>query len=208
MMKAKVFIHWPALNDNFTSVSFSPQGSSKVAQFPWEQETQRKILLSSKQWHLMPSPTDSAGLHIQVWKKEWEVVVYLFFLRVTEWPVNPTLFHTPSFSFSLLQKNPFSHIPCGHLLTHIFFVCITPLSSSLTQYLPVILSNRGAQVQPCLCISEIVAVVRALRLLWPILTIAPTLSNLQQLSQPHEVTAPVCLTHTNTLYVSAYSHKY
>lgn len=149
MINPIIFIHWPVLNNNFTSVLFSLRGSSQVAvQLPWQQETRRKILLSTKQWHLMPSPTDSVELHIQVWKQEWEVVVYLIFLRVTRVACQP---HSFFFSHSCLSlslsciKNPFSHLPLW-TFAHTYFLC---LHSSLTQYIPVILNSK-AQVQPCL----------------------------------------------------------
>lgn len=153
VMNAVVFIHWPVLNDNFTSIPFSPRGSSQVAaQLPWEQETRRKILLSTKQWHLMPSPTDSVELHIQVWKQEWEVVVYLISLRVTRVACQPHSFSHSLFLFlSPAWKPIFTRTLVDILLTHIFFVCIAPLSSSHTQYIPVILNSK-AQVQPCLCV--------------------------------------------------------
>lgn len=123
----------------------------------------------------------------------------------------PLVFTLPPSSFSPMRSNPFSHAPQGHLLTHLFFVCIPPLGGSLTLYIPVILNGGGggsAQVPPRLREScEIVAVVPALTwLLWPVVSGAPTLSNLQQLSHPHGVTVPVCLTHS-TYQPTVPNHK-
>lgn len=161
-MNAIIFIYWPVLSDNLTSspLQFSgvTAGHRSVAIGTGDTEENSPELRT-----VTPrSVSDSLGwVAHQVWKQEWEVVVYLIFLRVTRVACRLHSFFAPSLSVSLsCIKTHFHTYPCRHLLTHIFFVCITPLSSSLTQYIPVILNSK-AQVQPCsrVCVSEIVSAI-------------------------------------------------
>lgn len=133
LMNAMVFIHWPVLSDKFTSVFLSHQGSSQVtAQFPWEQETQRKIL--PEHWAVTPDAvSDRLGwvAHTSV-KAGVRSCCLFIFLPSHRVACQPHSFSHSSFLFSLpCIETHFSHVPRAHLLTHILFVGIAPLGRSL-----------------------------------------------------------------------------
>lgn len=91
----------------------------------------------------------------------------------------PLFFTLPLFLSLSYVETYFHTYPCGCLLSHIFFVCITPLRGSLTQYIFLLSGTAKHRCNPvCVCASETVFVTSALQLLWPSVTIAPTLSTL------------------------------
>lgn len=142
MIVLLLFKKWPALNDAFISTPPSlilerGGGSPQVTtQLPWEQETRGKIFPSTEQWHLAPSPSDSAELHIKCESRSEKLLFISFSYKSQAWPVCPVLFLNSPFlflCFALKKKKKKNHTyPCGHLFTLISIVCITPPCSSLT----------------------------------------------------------------------------
>lgn len=122
-----------------------------------------KFSWAHKHWHLMPSPTDSVELHIQVWKQEWEVVVYLIFLRVTRVACQPHSFSHSLILFLSPASKPIFTRTLVDICSHIF-----SLSASLhsIQFSHTIYScyfeqqSTGATLP--VCVSEIVSVIPAL----------------------------------------------
>lgn len=119
-----------------------------------------------------------------------------------------SLFFTLSLSLSslislslLVLKNIFTHTLVD-ICSHIF-----SLSASLH---PAVLSHIYIYIYSCyfeqqsagaalsVCENETEFVVPVLRLLWPKVTITPSLSTLQQRSEPRKITAAVCLSLTHT----------
>lgn len=150
MMNAVIFLHWPVLIDGFTSIPLRSSGvtayhhsvamgtGKKFSSAPYSDALRRL-----RQTRLSCTSGAKAGVR--------SCCLFNFPTSHKSGPSAP-LFFTLSLSVSLSRiKTHFRTYPCRHLLTHIFFVCITPLSSSLTQYIPVILNSK-AQVQPCLCV--------------------------------------------------------
>lgn len=84
MVNAIIFIYWPMLNDNFTSIplQFSgvTTGHRSVAMGTGNTEENSPELRTVTPYAVSHSLSWVAH---QVWKQEWEVVVYLIFLRVT-----------------------------------------------------------------------------------------------------------------------------
>lgn len=126
--------------------------------------------------------------------------MFIYFSYESQSGLSTPLSFTLRLSLSLSRKRTHFRTYPVDICSHIFSLSVSLHSTefSHTIYSCYFEQQRCTGATLSVCISEIVAVVPALRRLRPILTIAPTLSNLQQLSQPHEVTAPVCLTLTQT----------
>lgn len=148
-------IHWFEPNDN--SDTFSPRRSSQVgAQLPWEQDGDTKENSPVHQTVTPYAVSDRLSWVAHASVKAGVRSCCLFnFPTSHKNGLSTPLFFTPALSLSLsCLKTHFRTYPGGRLLTHIFFVCASPLSSSLTQYNLVILNSTGAQVQPCVCVCE------------------------------------------------------
>lgn len=181
-MNAVIFFHWLVLNDGFTSVPLQLSevtvGHHTVAMgtrrkqegnFSWAPNSD--TLLRLRQTRLSCTSSVKAGVR--------SCCLFNFLTSHKSGQSTPLFFTLPLLlSFSYVETY-FHTYPCGCLLSHIFFVCITPLRGSLTQYIFLLSGTAKHRCNPvCVCASETVFVISALQLLWPSVTIAPTLSTL------------------------------
>lgn len=86
-----------------------------------------------------------------------EKLLFIYFSSQSQSGLSTPLAFTlllSSFSFSSLHKDPFSHVARGHLLTHILFVCIAPLSRSLAIHSCYFEQQRCTDAALSVCTSE------------------------------------------------------
>lgn len=135
---------------------FSPRGSPQVtAQLPWEQASRRK----NSPEHQTATPyavSNSLGwVAHQVWKQEWEVVVYLIFLRVTRVACQLHSFSHSLFLFLSPAQKPIFTRTLVDICSHIFSLSASLHSVVLSHSIFLLFWTAKHRCNPiCVCVCK------------------------------------------------------